>query len=134
MKIDWSRGEPLAAQTTVTVAADRGWQNSGWSLAKGEHCSFAATGRAIVGQAPAGRLESSPDGITLRWYRGRPVGRLMVAQWVEPDDGGRPSFCILADGSSGEFTAKSTGPLYLKLNESPGELADNAGEFSVLLK
>jgi len=134
MKIDWSRGEPLAAQTTVTVAADRGWQNSGWSLAKGEHCSFAATGRAIVGQAAAGRLESSPDGITLRWYRARPVGRLLVAQWVEPDDGGRPSFCILADGSSGEFTAATAGPLYLKLNESPGELAGNAGEFSVLLK
>jgi hypothetical protein len=58
----------------------------------------------------------------------------MVAQWVEPADGGRPSFCILADGSRGEFTAATAGPLYLKLNESPGELADNGGEFSVLLK
>ena len=133
MTIDWSPGRALAAQTTVTVAADQGWQNSGWSLAKGEHCSFAATGRVTVGQASAGRLESSPDGITLRWYRGRPVGRLMVAQWVEPADGGRPSFCILADGSSGEFTAATAGPLYLKLNESPGELADNGGTFTLSL-
>jgi hypothetical protein len=58
----------------------------------------------------------------------------MVAQWVEPADGGRPTFRTLAEGSRGEFTAATAGPLYLKLNESPGELADNGGEFSVLLK
>jgi hypothetical protein len=133
MTIDWSAGEPLAARQTVTVAADQGWQHSGWSLAQSEHCSFAATGRVTVGQASAGRLESSPDGITLHWYRGRPVGRLLVAQWVEPEDGGRPSFRILAEGSSGEFTAATAGPLYLKLNERPGELADNSGEFTVEL-
>jgi hypothetical protein len=131
MTIDWSPGQPLAAQQTSTVAADRGWQNSGWSLAQGEHCSFTATGRVTVGQASAGRLESSPDGITLHWYRGRPIGRLVVAQWVEPADGGRPSFRILAEGSSGEFTAAAAGPLYLKLNDNPGDLTDNSGEVEV---
>ena len=134
MAIDWSAGQPLAAAKQVTIAADRGWQNTGSSLAQGQACSFAASGRALVGQAPAGRLESSPDGITLHWYRGRPVGRLLVAQWVEPEDGGRPMFRTLAEGSRGEFTAATAGPLYCKLNESPGELADNGGEFSVLLK
>lgn len=134
MTIDWSPGQPLAAEQTVTVAGDRGWQNTGWSLAKDQRISFTASGRIIVGQASACPLQSSPEGITLRWYRGRPIGRLLMAQWVEPDDGGNPSFRILAEGSSGTTTAAATGPLYLKLNENPGELADNAGNYDVTLK
>ncbi|MEI6240223.1 MAG: hypothetical protein WCR51_07530 [Planctomycetia bacterium] len=134
MTIDWSPGQPLAAAEKVAIAADRGWQNTGWSLTTGQRCSFTASGRVTVGQVSACRLESPPDGITLRWDRGRPVGRLLVAQWVEPDDGGRPSFRILAEGSSGTFTAATAGPLYLKLNESPGDLADNAGEYTLSLK
>lgn len=133
MAIDWSAGRPLAARQTVTVAADQGWQHSGWSLAQGEHCSFTATGRVTVGQSSAGRLESAPDGITLHWYRGRPVGRLLVAQWIEPEDGTQPAFQVLAEGVSGTITAATAGPLYLKINESPGDLADNSGEFTVEL-
>lgn len=134
MTIDWSPGRPLAAQQTVTVAGDRGWQNTGWSLAKDQRISFTASGRVTVGQASARDLRSSPEGITLRWYRGRPIGRLLVAQWVEPDDGGRSAFRILAEGSSGTITAATTGPLSMKLNESAGELADNSGEFTVELR
>lgn len=134
MAIDWSPGTPLIAPHTVRVAGDRGWQNSGCSVEQGKHISFTASGRVTVGQASACRLQSAPDGITLRWYRGRPIGRLLVAQWVEPDDGGSPSFRILAEGSSGTITAAATGPLYLKLSESPGEIADNSGEFTVTLE
>jgi hypothetical protein len=80
-------------------------------------------------------LESEPDGISLEWYRGRPVGRLLAAQWVEkPADGGRPRFVVLAEGAAGEFAAATDGPLYLKINEGPGRLADNAGSFTVDLK
>lgn len=133
MTIDWSPGRPLASAEQVTIAADRGWQNSGHSLTEGQRHSFTATGRALVGQASACRLESSPDGISLHWYRCRPIGRLLLAQWAEPTDGGRPTFRVLAEGSSGEFAAATTGPLFFKLNESPGDLADNAGAFTVAL-
>ena len=133
MAIDWSPGGPLVAEQHAAAAADRGWQNTGWSLAKGDRCSFTATGRVTVGPASARPLESEGDGITLRWYRGRPVGRLLIAQWVEPADGGRPSFQILAQGASGTCAAAADGPLYVKVNESPGDLADNAGAFTVFL-
>lgn len=139
--IDWSAGRPLQGSHACTVAADRGWQNSGWRLSQGQRCSLRATGRVLVGQASACReeskpsaclLESEPDGISLEWYRGRPVGRLLAAQWVEqPAGGGRPRFVVLAEGATGEFTAAADGPLYLKINESPGRLADNAGSLTV---
>jgi hypothetical protein len=133
--IDWSAGRPLQGTQTAKVAGDRGWQNSDWRLAKGQRCSLRATGRCQVGQASACQLESEPDGISLEWYRGRPVGRLLAAQWVEePSAGGRPRFVVVAEGAAAEFTAVADGPLYLKINESPGRLADNTGGLSVELK
>ena len=145
--IDWARGPALATRAEIPVAADRGWQNSGWSLTRGQRCSFTTAGRITVGQASACRadhtndippsariLASTADGISLRWYRGRPVGRLLVAQWIDPGDGASPTFRVLAEGGGGTFTAAADGPVYLKVNEAPGDLADNAGEFRVVLE
>ncbi|MCX7414732.1 MAG: hypothetical protein NTW36_14995 [Planctomycetia bacterium] len=133
--IDWSPGEPLQGRQTIAVAGDRGWQNSGCRLATGQRCSLRAEGRVTVGQASACLLESEPDGISLAWYRGRPLGRLLAAQWMEkPADGGRPQFVVLAEGAAGECTASADGPLYFKINESPGDLADNAGRLTVTIK
>jgi hypothetical protein len=41
---------------------------------------------------------------------------------------------VLATGASGEFTAAVTGPLFVKINESPGDLADNRGRLEVELQ
>ena len=55
-----------------------------------------------------------------------------MAQWVEnPDDGGRPRFVVLATGAEGEFTAATDGTVFCKLNDPPGELADNDGQLMV---
>jgi hypothetical protein len=138
--IDWTpaSGRPLDTRQKINVTADRGWQNSGWSLRKGSRYRTAATGRCTIGlltvhaAEPPVWLETEADGISLRWYRGRPLGRLLVAQWVEqPDDGGRPRFVVLATGARDEFTAATDGAVYCKLNEPPGELADNEGQLTV---
>ena len=136
--IDWAPSRPLDTRQTITVAADHGWQNSGWSLRKGAHYSLRATGRCTIGTLtgpaaePPLRLETEADGISLRWYRGRPLGRLLMAQWVEqPDDGGRPRFVVVAEGGRREFTAATDGTLFCKLNDPPGELADNDGHLTV---
>jgi len=139
--IDWTPGPPLDAPQNVTVDAGRGWQNAGWSLGKGTRYSFEAKGRCTIGflegtaSVPPVRLESEADGISLRWYRGRPLGRLMVAQWLEnPDDGGRPRFVVLAAGGQGTFTAATDGIVFCKLNDPPGELADNEGQLVVAIE
>lgn len=135
--IDWSPGRPLTATAEAQVDATRGWQNTGLRLAAGRRYSLTATGRCTLGAVtdPAsGRstpLESEARGISLRWHRGRPIGRLIAAQWVDRPVAGRPRFEPLAEGGSATFTAGVDGPLYLMINESPGELADNAGGLSV---
>jgi len=139
-RVDWSPGRPLDAATTLAVEAGRGWQNSGWSLRRGRRYAISATGRcgigSLAGPPPAApvRLETEAEGISLRWYRGRPLGRLLLAEWVErPEGGGRPRFVVRADGAVGEFSAAGDGVAFLKLNEPPGELADDAGGLTVTL-
>jgi hypothetical protein len=138
--IDWSPGTPLTAGRRIDVAADRGWQNAGVSLEPNQRCTVAVRGRVTIGEVrrPAGDaatpLESEADGISLRWYRGRPIGRLVAAQWIEPG-GGRPGhFAVLAEGSRATCAATTAGPLFLKINEPPGDLADNAGTLTVALE
>jgi hypothetical protein len=65
-------------------------------------------------------------------FPGRPLGRLLAAQWVEsPADGGRPRFVVLGEGASATIQAATDGPLYLKLNEPPGDMADDTGSIAV---
>ena len=129
--IEWTDGRPLTRRATSFVAADRGWQPSGWSMKEGEEAELVATGRAGVGRAGAIDLESTADGISLRWYRGRPVGRLLVAQWAVPAEGGRPRFVVIAEGETARFSAITTGALYLPLNAPPGDLAGFDGGLDV---
>jgi len=138
--IDWASGRSPADDERLAVEAARGWQNTGLALAAGGTYALTASGTVRLGElpatpdAPATPLESEADGISLRWYRGRPAGRLLAAQWVEkPADGGRPRFVILGDGARPTLTAATDGPLYLKINESPGDLADNHGAFEATL-
>ena len=57
---------------------------------------------------------------------------MLAAQWVEsPTDGGSPRFAVVGEASSATITATTDGPLFCKLNEPPGNLADDAGSFSV---
>ena len=135
--IDWSPGRPLAAPAQVRVDATRGWQNTGLRLTAGGRYALAAEGRCTLGAVmdPSSHdsttLESEARGISLRWYRGRPIGRLVAAQWIDRPATGRPRFEPLAEGGAATFTAITDGPLYLRINESPGALADNTGGLRV---
>jgi len=130
--IDWSPGRVVEAAARVEVAAGRGWQNLGVTLEAGRRYELHATGRCTLGRIGDVMVETEPGGISLDWYRGRPLGRLLAAQWVEsPADGGRPRFVVLGEGDSATITATTDGPLSLKLNEPPGDLADDAGAIVV---
>ena len=84
----------------VTVAADRGWQNSGLRLEAGKNYRLTASGRYQVakgsprplGEGPGVRAADSgnpriwwcePGGVLIRYYKGRPLGILLAA--VRPD-------------------------------------------------
>jgi len=134
--IDFTPGEPLASDRLETsIAADRGWQNTGIRLESETGYRIRAAGRYQLGTEPQ-TWWCEPGGVTIRYYGGRPLGILMAA--VRPDNVKNGSVSPLlfpaTVGLGTRLTPKTSGTLYLKINDSPAELADNAGQVRVLVE
>jgi hypothetical protein len=70
--------------------------------------------------------------VSIRYYRGRPRGMLLAA--IRPDRpaaGSTPLLESTAVGLGTQLTPEQTGTLYLKINDSAGELGNNAGDLRV---
>ena len=132
-QLDWRPGKPLVAKgSTVTIRADRGWQNTGIALKAGETYALEAQGRFGVDDEPQ-VWWSEPGGVTLRYYRGRPLGELQAIvvppakiAVKQPPWGSATSI-----GLAGSITPAQAGTLFLRVNDSAAELADNQGELQV---
>ena len=134
--LDFSPGIPISgSKADVTVAANRGWQNTGLRLEAGTTYRLTAQGRYQVADQP--RIWwCEPGGVSIRYYRGLPLGILMAA--VRPDealkDGPRPLVRPVAVGLGSTLTPEKTSTLHLQINDSPGELHDNRGSLSVEIR
>jgi len=130
--IEFTPGRPLApGGSTVTVAADRGWQSSGVQLEGGTTYRLRASGRYQVADQPQ-IWWCEPGGVSIRYYQGRPLGILLAA--VRPDKPqNAPSVFFRPEvvGLGTVLTPEQTGTLYFKINDSAAELDDNAGTLSV---
>ncbi|MFM8251435.1 MAG: hypothetical protein ACKOBW_07580 [Planctomycetota bacterium] len=128
-----SPSQPLPAMGgTVKLAADRGWQSTGWELAAGRTYRIRARGRYRIAQEPE-VWECEPGGITLTYHRQLPAGMVLAAirpaNW-EPSEL-TPLARPVAIGLERLLEAPVTGTLYIKINEPAGQLADNQGDFLV---
>lgn len=144
--VDFTRGRPLPDDgATIEIAADRGWQNSGFRLDAGRTYHIEAQGRYQVADQPQ-IWWCEPGGVTMRYYQGRPLGVLLAAVrgdttgLVQKDTAGQagsgthPPNSLLQPvvvGLAAVITPEISGTLYLKINDSPGELGDNAGVIQV---
>jgi len=83
--IEFLPGRPIPAEgVEVRVQADRGWQSSAWRVEAGRTYRLIASGRYQVAQQP--RIWwCEPGGVSIQYYRGRPLGMLLAA--VRPEDG-----------------------------------------------
>lgn len=127
---------PLPPQGAKTaIAADRGWQSTGLKVEGGKRYQLAASGRYKVAQEPK-VWWCEPGGVTIRYYRGRPLGMLVAAVGDVENPATTTSSLAVAQpiGQSAIIEPASTGTLYLKINDSPAELADNAGEIQVEIR
>ncbi len=131
--VDFTPGQPLpAAGASVEVAADRGWQNSGLRLEAGVAYQVRASGRyQVAGQPRIWWCE--PGGVSIRYYKGRPLGIVLAAVRPEPPPAGEPSALLhpVAVGPGTTLTPKHSGTLFLRINDSAAELEDNAGTLVV---
>ncbi len=130
-------GEPLKRQPLVrSIRADRGWQSSDIFLEQGKTYSFRAQGRFRLGE-DGGVLWSEPNGITIRYNRGKPLGMLLGAVVPDSVDLKNEVDCFaepIEIGNETVWACPRSGTLFLRINDSAGELADNAGTAEVRIE
>jgi len=116
----------------VTIAADRGWQSTGYLLETGGTYQIDAVGRYQVGNQPK-PWWCEPNGITIRYHKGAPLGMLLGA--IVDEDAAVIGLTSLAKpdliGLGGAAPVETGGTLFLRINDSPAELSDNAGSLTV---
>ena len=122
---DLTLGKPLQNKVQeITVQANQGWQNAGILVEKGKTYSFQATGRFQLAQEGQRIWWSEPNGVTIRYYQGRPLGLVLGA--VLPE-GKERNFHLFPIGDATSWTAPMAGTLFFRINDTPAELRDNSG-------
>jgi hypothetical protein len=128
--LDFTPGKPLGEQgAQVEIAADRGWQNTGIRLEADTTYEIRAAGRYQLAEQPQ-IWWSEPNGVSIRYYRGRPLGVLLAAVRPEKVTGASPLIFPVTIGLGSTLAPKQAGTLYLRINDSAGELHDNAGKLT----
>lgn len=133
--IDFTPGNPLEpAGGQAAIRADRGWQNSGIALKAGVVYRLHAAGRYQVATKPQ-IWWCEPNGVSIRFYHGQPLGILLAAVRPDAPSSGRSPFVAPTPiGLAATLTPKHSGTLFLRINDSAAELADNSGMLTVEIK
>lgn len=118
----------------VFVAADRGWQKTGYRVEAGRTYELNADGRFVIGREPDGTpWPCEANGITLEYYAGHPLGILLAA--IDPGGDSNARFAAfskpIAIGTERKLVAPQSGVLWLRVNDSPVRLGENEGEVRV---
>lgn len=134
---------PLEDQMVVVIVANHTWQATGVRLTAGQTVRIQSASRYQVGNTPS-PWWCEPQGITIEYYRHRPLGMLLAA--LVDDSGAVKSdeqlpnkeqdisfLRPLAVGREIEWQAQRSGTLFLKVNESSASLDDNKGILKVTI-
>ncbi len=119
----------------VEVRAAAGWQNTGLQLNAGQVYSLTASGRVQLAEEPE-VWWSEPNGVSIRYHMGKPRGLLMAVVRPDWESIDRESRFLrpIAIGLGKDLPVKKTGTLFLRINDSPGELYDNDGTYQVIVQ
>jgi hypothetical protein len=143
-----ARAEPSSdgeKPTMVAVAADRGWQNSGIRLEAGKKYEIEAAGRwtkkcreafwSGVKNLPD-QVEIEPNGISIRYYHGLPLGVLLAAVHPDAPNEETPSVFLQPRvvGSAATLAPEQSGTLFFRINETAADLQSNSGEVKVKIR
>lgn len=142
MAIDFRPGKMLSdlggdegKSARAEIQSNRGWQSSGVLVEKGRRYRVTASGQFTLADKPKPWV-SEANGISFRYHNGRPLGRLLGVVHAAASDENRHAALkqIFSLGANGELEPPATGTLYLRLNDHPGELADNTGSATVEIR
>jgi len=117
------------AGTLMQLRADFGWQDSGFDFAAGDYIRIDCDGLCSLAMTTAPWI-SEPQGITIGWYRGRPVGEVL-AVLVDSEGGISRRFPV---GRSRRLRIPRPGRLWLQINDSEASRHDNSASFQVTFR
>jgi len=120
------------SSTEFQIHADRGWQATGIHLKEGDSIHLTASGQIELAQEPKPWI-SEPNGVTIRYANGRPIGQLLLG--FAPKTGtSTGQLLIKAANKDIDFTAPTNGTIWLRVNDLPNELSDNTGTYQVIIQ
>jgi hypothetical protein len=137
--IDFQAGTELSASQSrgeIEIKADRGWQSSTVLMREGDKYAISATGRFELAQEPKPWI-SGPQGISFRYFGGKPLGLLLGCLRTESGESGGAEDSMLRVypiGRGGTFTAPVSGTMYLRINDEWSSLNDNNGSVTVEIR
>ena len=127
-------------QGLYRLKADRSWQFMSVNVVAGEKFRVTGKGRFEIGSSQANG-QTKPwicesNGVTIDYFRGRPIGELQAIVLPATDSNILPQLCEQkpVSGSSNVITADIDGLLCFRINESPANLADNRGELKLAIE
>jgi hypothetical protein len=136
--IQFQPGKPLADKESghsIDVAADRGWQSGGVVVHKGSEYEVSASGEVTLAKDPKPWM-SQPQGVSILYSEGRPIGQLLAAIHREPADASAIESmldqCVI--GRDRRFVAPLNGTLYFRVNDHWNSLADNDGHYHATVR
>ncbi len=132
---------PLQKKETRTIRCDRGWQSTGLLVASGQRVRFASQGQFVVRAKNVSGDQTDwiaePQGITLEYHQGQPLGSLVatiVPIAVTPSDQPVERCSIQSIGRSASWTVPEQGLLLLKINEKSADITANSGTLTVTIE
>ena len=122
-------------ESRMTHRSDRGWQSTGVMVEPGESVEVRAEGRIVVREFENGKKWSSePQGITVEYYRGKPLGCLIGVLASVEEEQPTARWETVRIGKQAVLKATKKSLLLLKTNEPSRDLADNQGTLSVSIR
>ncbi|MEY3457481.1 MAG: hypothetical protein RL215_638 [Planctomycetota bacterium] len=124
---EWRGVESVGGGMDVEVVADRGWQASGIFAESAVRLRISAAGRCVMHDQPAAWV-SEPQGITIDYHLGRPIGELTAI--VIPREASEPVRRI-GVGREGLVEMPANSELWLQVNDSEAARLGNSGAYEV---
>lgn len=143
---DHSKRSIASAPSTIPIDAHRGWQVATPIVQALSKHTARAEGRIIIRsrstsdekleRAPSNLpWESEPNGVTIEYYRGYPIGAL-IGTWasIEGEHPSKPWERFLIGKGRDLPVPERDSILLLRVNDRPSGVRDNAGEYTVTLQ
>ena len=124
-----SRDRHLASPQTAAGSP------SGIAVEQGHKYEITATGDVTLAKLPKPWI-SQPQGISIVYSEGHPIGTLLATVRREPPANGSEETMLkeIVVGRNATFVAATSGTLYFRINDRWGSLADNKGRYRVVVR